>query len=512
MGGKGYIGLGSNTSTTYFSDFWEYNPANDTWVQIANFPGAARSGCFSFVIGDKAYVGAGKSSVGAVWTYYTDFYVYDPALNNWTQLGVTPFILKSSTSFAINGKGYVMCGVEGGVVTNNVWEYNPSTDTWFQKSDFPGGARAGMLSFTTSTRAFVGTGGNMTGSVSYDDFWEYNYSNDTWIQKLDFPGNLRNFAVGVGLQDKWCIIMTGRETTTSNYLNDVWTYNIFTDTWTQDQDFPGSPRYAAVAFAVGNTKAYFGTGSPGVGLTVKDYWEYTPNVANIPDASSNSPVCAGYQLSLYASTISGATVQWTGPNGFTSTQQNPVVSASATTIMAGYYNVTSTLYGCTSAPGNVYVEVNTTPPATPIITQNGANLLSSSSTGNQWFDQNGVISGATGNYFTVTDNGSYYVVVSNGCGYGMSNTINVTNAGFENKDVKALVYPNPANKSVIIDLQSQTNNYFLQITNVFGQELKTIRIFENKSIIDLSEFTPGLYFLCVTDNEGHSGTYYISKQ
>lgn len=35
LNGKGYVGLGTN-STTMFKDFYEYDPATDTWTKIAD--------------------------------------------------------------------------------------------------------------------------------------------------------------------------------------------------------------------------------------------------------------------------------------------------------------------------------------------------------------------------------------------------------------------------------------------------------------------------------------------
>ena len=76
-----------------------------------------------------------------------------------------------------------------------------------------------------------------------------------------------------------------------------------------------------------------------------------------PVASYNSPLYAGMTLNLAASTISGAAYGWSGPNGFSSTSQNPSLSQVSQNA-SGTYNVTATVGGLTSAPGAVSVVVN----------------------------------------------------------------------------------------------------------------------------------------------------------
>jgi hypothetical protein len=75
-----------------------------------------------------------------------------------------------------------------------------------------------------------------------------------------------------------------------------------------------------------------------------------------PTAGSDSPVF-GFTLHLTASTISGATYAWTGPNGFSSALQNPTI-ASVTPAASGQYDVTATVNGCTSSAGTTSVTIN----------------------------------------------------------------------------------------------------------------------------------------------------------
>jgi gliding motility-associated-like protein len=93
----------------------------------------------------------------------------------------------------------------------------------------------------------------------------------------------------------------------------------------------------------------------------------TVSIAAVPGAptvTSNSPVCEGATLNLFASTVAGATYSWTGPNGFTSSLQNPVIN-NATAANAGSYTVTATVGQCTSVLAATSVVINSIP-ATPV--------------------------------------------------------------------------------------------------------------------------------------------------
>ncbi|QEC80000.1 Ig-like domain-containing protein [Mucilaginibacter ginsenosidivorax] len=79
----------------------------------------------------------------------------------------------------------------------------------------------------------------------------------------------------------------------------------------------------------------------------------------VPPANSNSPVCLGNTINLRTPSLAGATYMWTGPNGYSSTSQNPDVPA--TIASAGTYNLFVTVGGCTSDAGVTTVQVNQPP-------------------------------------------------------------------------------------------------------------------------------------------------------
>jgi len=76
-----------------------------------------------------------------------------------------------------------------------------------------------------------------------------------------------------------------------------------------------------------------------------------------PAASSDAPICAGQALHLAATTVPGATYAWTGPNGFTSSTQNPAIP-SASAAASGTYSVSVTVGACRSTSGTTDVKVS----------------------------------------------------------------------------------------------------------------------------------------------------------
>ncbi len=94
-----------------------------------------------------------------------------------------------------------------------------------------------------------------------------------------------------------------------------------------------------------------------------------PDPPNTPTATATTPVCSGQTIQLNASsTTPGVTYQWSGPNAFTSTTQNPIVT-NATTLATGTYSVSVKLAACKSPAATVDVVVNATP-VTPTVSGN----------------------------------------------------------------------------------------------------------------------------------------------
>ncbi len=75
---------------------------------------------------------------------------------------------------------------------------------------------------------------------------------------------------------------------------------------------------------------------------------------------NNGPICVGSVLTLTTSPVAGASYAWAGPNGFTSTVQNPTIS-NAQTNRSGVYTLTLSLPSCGTASYVTSVQVNASP-------------------------------------------------------------------------------------------------------------------------------------------------------
>jgi hypothetical protein len=138
-------------------------------------------------------------------------------------------------------------------------------------------------------------------------------------------------------------------------------------------------------------------------------------------------------LNLSASTVSNAIYAWTGPNAFSSADQNPAIS-NVTTVAAGTYNVTVTVDGCTSAAGTTSVLISIPPsistnPAPQTVNAGSPVTFSVVAAGTslnyQWRKGGVEISGATASSFNIAssaagDAADYDCVVSNTCGVATS--------------------------------------------------------------------------------------------
>jgi hypothetical protein len=156
-------------------------------------------------------------------------------------------------------------------------------------------------------------------------------------------------------------------------------------------------------------------GTPSGGITYRGDWDEVKifnralNQSEIQTLFNNesvafatSPLCDGEgDLALTTFNFPGATYNWTGPNGFSSTNQNPpvIVNADSATY-AGTYSLEVTAQGCTSPVQTVEAVIYQIPLAPSTINDTVCG------SGNAILNASGATSGATYRWYTVPTGGT----------------------------------------------------------------------------------------------------------
>jgi N-acetylneuraminic acid mutarotase len=260
--------------------------AQNTWVREADYGGGGRDDASGFAVGNKGYILSGTDTGG----YFTDMWAWNSDSNVWRQVASYPGGKRIGTnSVSLNGYGYVLGGeipascflnkrrgaVCEGTFYNDVWRYNPDSNTWLKLDTFVGIARdfAVAVADPDDSSIYYGTGNN-NDSAYLSDWWVYYIPGQKWTQLNSFRGGQR--CNGVGFYANGNIYVgTGNDNDTANYASsDIWEYAPSTGNWTRMADVPGIPLRDASAFSLGN----FGYVCLGVGDTtyISQGWRYAP--------------------------------------------------------------------------------------------------------------------------------------------------------------------------------------------------------------------------------------------
>lgn len=269
IGQKAYIGTGHDGLYNK-KDLWEYDPVTNSWAQKADLPGVERTYAVSFSIGQKGYIGTGRY----ISSYVKDFWEYDPQFNSWAQIPDFPGGDRAfAVGFSIGQKGYVGMGFanSGAIdIRKDLWEFDPASNTWSRKGDFPGKERGSAAGFSIGQKGYVGAGF----SADFEkDFWEYDPATDAWERKADFPAVARHNAAGFSIGQKG-YLGTGGGAPNEIKQKDFWEFDPQANTWTRKAEFPGGERMGVFGFSIG-PKGYFCMGLSNVAWE-KDFWEFDP--------------------------------------------------------------------------------------------------------------------------------------------------------------------------------------------------------------------------------------------
>jgi hypothetical protein len=88
-------------------------------------------------------------------------------------------------TFSIRNIGYVVNQRPGQPM--RLWAYDPTTDAWTRRADFPGAVRQRGTAFTLARNGYFGLGLTPDGQ-GLRDLWQYDPETDRWRYVTDYPG------------------------------------------------------------------------------------------------------------------------------------------------------------------------------------------------------------------------------------------------------------------------------------------------------------------------------------
>lgn len=259
IGNKGYMGIGhinSGSISQGYDDWWEFDPATNSWSQKANYP-KNRYGTATFVIGNKGYMGTGCKQNDPD---QQDFFEYDPITNLWTQKADFPIASSGNIGFTINGEGYIGLSSNAGL-----YKYDVSADTWTAVSTtIPGTDYS--ASFVINNKLFVVP-------AFSNSLYMFDPVTGSTTTLAPFIGQIRYGSCSFSVRGQGYVGLGDY----SGSFKDFYVYDSATNSWdTIPKAFPGVRRFYVPSFVIGDN-AYFGTGTNGTNLG--DMWAYEWKVA-----------------------------------------------------------------------------------------------------------------------------------------------------------------------------------------------------------------------------------------
>ncbi len=165
---------------------------------------------------------------------------------------------------------------------------------WFVTSSVSNHVREGSVSFTMVSTidnkeyGYVGLGKDAAGC--YGDFWRYDPETENW-QQIDGIGVKRAEAVALsinyidrnGQPETKAYVGTGEDLSGNTKYDDWYEYNEYTNAWVPTTSYTHFPKEdgisKAVAFSIGN-KGYVGTGSSTNNNAIPTFYEFDPVAAD----------------------------------------------------------------------------------------------------------------------------------------------------------------------------------------------------------------------------------------
>lgn len=244
-----------------------------TWSMAAPLPGPVRDHVAAAVAAGRVYVIAG----GPIGQPPTDeVWAYNPQTNTWEQRASLPIAVWSPSAATLNDAIYVAGGqMAGGTVVANLYRYDAAANQWTQLASMP--TPRHHLALVALDGYLYAVGGRNSGSFTLDALERYDSDAEQWATLPPMPTGRSGHAAAA--LDHVLIAFGGEGSSQpGGVFAEVEAYDPATNTWASLPDMP-TPRHGLMA-AVWDGVAYL----PG-GATVAGFGQ-----VNTFDAFSFAPL------------------------------------------------------------------------------------------------------------------------------------------------------------------------------------------------------------------------------
>ena len=222
---------------------YEYDPTTDIWTTKADLPFAANDHQSPILrcVNNKLYYIGGLITSGAD---VGNVYEYDPATDTYVEKTPMPTLREDFGSFVLNNKIYCFGGLTGapgtGTPTNVMEVYDPATDTWDQtKADLPVAKWSGDFGCAVNGKGYaIGSTNTYVGYPSLtpvNTVYCYDPNTDSWSTKAPIPvSTCYKECEPIG-NNIYVIsgVGLGATTTLTSMSSDIYIYNTISDVWTK---------------------------------------------------------------------------------------------------------------------------------------------------------------------------------------------------------------------------------------------------------------------------------------
>ncbi len=227
-------------------------------------------------------------------------------------------------------------------------------------------------------------------------------------------------------------------------------------------------------------------------------------IVPIINASGATTFCEGGQVIL-STLATGVNYQWQKDSiNISGANSNSLIANSS----GNYRLEVSNTANCKSNSETSIVNVFSNP-TKPTITLNGNSLYSSISTGNQWYRNTLLITGATNSSFMPTQSGSYTTLVTNlnNC-KTESDPFSFIGSGINEMESSAFeIYPNPNNGNFTLQLKNTSDkNVTITVIDMLGRTVyaSLYKLKNNEDVISISQLhlKAGTYNVIIGKKDG----------